>query len=65
MKAALLSGRDNFHVDKKKGQGIHKLGEILEWATIIGQQLRISSILNSWLLEGLTVSEVPIENLAF
>ena len=35
-KAALLIGGDNFHVHKK-GQGIHNLGEISKWATIIGQ----------------------------
>ena len=37
LKAALLSGGDNFHVEKKKGRGIHKSGEIKKWATIIGK----------------------------
>ena len=37
VKAALDLGGDNFHVDKKKGRGIQKLGEILGRATVIGQ----------------------------
>ena len=37
VKAALLSGRDNFHVDEKKGRGIHNSSEIKKWATINGQ----------------------------
>ena len=37
VKAALELGGYNFHVDKKKGQGIHKLGEISGRATFTGQ----------------------------
>ena len=34
LKAALLNGVDTFHVAKKTGWGIQKLGEFLKWATI-------------------------------
>ena len=37
VKCSLELGGDNFHVDKKKGRGIHKLGEISGRATVIGQ----------------------------
>ena len=37
VKAALLSGGDNYHVNKKKGRGIRKKSEFLKWVATDGK----------------------------
>ena len=43
VKAALLSGGDNYHVNKKKGRGIRKKSEFSEWVATDGKNDLLST----------------------